>query len=551
MTRLHLDMLALASLQLSLASGCSVEVVDSLAGAQASLDGESLDAEALGDDLGEGSDERGQGEGRDEGDTDDEGPSVPLFDVGGSLPQISSCQFAAQFPSHLGCEFYGVDLDQPGLFDYDPYGFVVINPLEEPVEVELSRHSGLGWVPIAVISIPGEDEHVFMPQDNQVYGTGTFPAAVFRISSDQPVVAIQASPAVGEGHSSSATMLQPASAWTQHALVAGWRTHEGVGERSFLSVIGRNLGTPLTLGLSFGVEGLGDSDWVWAEDESSVQLSLDPGELARLDALAIDAEIDHGISGTTVESGQEHPLAVFSAHTCASIPDWDDSCGHMQEQLVSRFLGRRFVAPRMVSVIDPDVGVIFENTMVQVVAAEDDTEIRFIRDDDVELESVIIDPDEPYAVSQSSHDLAVIADKPILVSAYMTNGTLTGLGSASMVQLAPVEEWIGEHWVWVPAGYSSQLLITSSSAASLVVEQVDTLDALGGEPNPDPVDVGVPTTVVAEGLGSRELARVWVGPGIYRVRSGSPATVIVAGWRAGDGFAYLGGWGSLLTEPAG
>lgn len=531
----HMDRLALALAFACVSAGCSVEIVDTFVGAGA--DDASVDVGGdSGDELGEGEgDEFGGGAG-------DEGTPAPLFDVGGGLPEVSSCQFAAEFPSHIGCEFFGLDLDQAGLADFDPYGFVVLNPLADTVEVELSRHSGRSWQLIEDRSIAGQDAHLFLPSDNQVYGTGIHPGSAFRIRSSQPVVVVQSGPVVA-GASSSATMLQPAAAWTNHSRVIGWRTHEGVGERSFLGLIARNEATPLTLDLSFGLVPGGGIELPPADDP--LQLVLGPGELARLDAAATDAEIDHGISGTDIHSGQEHPFSVFAAHTCGAIPDYDGSCGHMQEQLTPQLVGERFVAPRLVSVEDPELGLIHERTMVQVVPTEPNTLVRFVHDDGVEFESVIVDPDEPYAVYTADHDLAVIADRPVLVAAYMTNTQLTGYGSPSMVQLAPVEQWTGTHWVWLPAGFDAQLLVSTRSGATIQVQQIASLDD-------DPLDPLPPQLlelvgVSAPEIGERMVARVPVGPGVHRVETSEPSSVVVAGWRPEDGFAYLGGWGASLA----
>ena len=59
--------------------------------------------------------------------------------------------------------------------------------------------------------------------------------------------------------------------------------------------------------------------------------------------------------------------------------------------------------------------------------------------------------------------------------------------------------------------------------------------------------------VAAPGGQSRVVRRFAVQPGVYRVRSSGPSSVVVAGWRNADGFAYLGGWGPSFAdvEPQG
>jgi hypothetical protein len=164
----------------------------------------------------------------------------------------------------------------------------------------------------------------------------------------------------------------------------------------------------------------------------------------------------------------------------------------------------------------------------------------------VELETVVIDPDEPYAVYVTDRDLAVVTDKPVIVAAYMTNANATKLGSPSMVQLAPVEQWTGHHWVWVPDGFETQLLVSASPQAEVEVLPLSGL--AGGDP-PAPGDEVEAVAISTSQPGpSWVVHRFSVGPGIHRVDSSGASSVIVAGWREADGFAYLGGWGPSFAD---
>lgn len=578
MSRLHLKTgiaVALSTVAV-LASACTLEIVDTFIGASEQADGESGELDS------DSSDASGDASSADEGGDSygDEGPDpeLPLFDVGGDDDgvQVSSCQLAAEFPSHLGCEFFGIDVDGPGLFDYEPFGFVVINPLPksvgggraaEPVRVALQRYNGRDWGLVEEALIERGEEYVFLPAHNQALGTGMHTGTTVRITSDHPIVVIQAHPAAGEAISASATMLQPITAWASTTPVAGWRTHEGVGERAYLAVIARTAGTSVLVHPTFEIA---DEPAPWAEHWSDVDedgkdelvLPLEPGELLRLDAVAIDAaEIDHGTSGSTVGSGHEHLTSAFSAHTCAAIPDYDGACGHMQEQLSAALVGVRFVAPRLIASNNPLGGpseppdpdplnpLVHERTMVQVVATEPETEVVFSLHDGnqgVELETVIIDPDQPYAVYESERELSIVADKPIVAAAYMTNAALTHLGSPSMVQLAPIDQWTSHHWVWVPQGFETHLLVSASPSASVEVEW---LSGLAGDdvPQPSPNELEL-TLTAAQGGQPWAVHRIAVKPGIYQVESSGPSSVIVAGWRSADGFAYLGGWGPSFAD---
>lgn len=556
MSRLHVQAGLAVALGTSvlLGSGCTLELVDTFIGGGEQASGESgqldsvSDAETAGD---EGADEFAD-EGSD--------PPEPLFDVTGTGDgvQVSSCQLAAEFPSHIGCEFFGIDVDGPGLFDYEPFGFVAINPLSDPVRVKLERYGGRQWGLVSEAELEAGESHVFLPANYQALGTGVHTGTTLRITSDHPVVVVQAHPAVGVAISSSATMLQPTTTWASRTPVAGWRTHEGVGERAFLAVIARTTGTEVSLDSTFEIA---DEPAAWADHWSDLDddgndellLPINPGELLRLDATAIDAaEVDHGTSGSIVGSGHEHLTSAFSAHTCAAIPDYNGSCGHLQEQLSAALVGLRFVAPRLVaSPLDPfdPQALVHERTMVQVVATEPNTQVVFSHHDGmqgVELETVIIDPEEPYAIYQSAAELTIVADKPIIAAAYMTNAELTHLGSPSMVQLAPVDQWTSHHWVWVPAGFDTHLLVSASPSVSVEIEWLSGLSADDPpQPSPEPLELSTTAAIAGQAWTVR---RYPVEPGIYRIESSGPSSVVVAGWRSADGYAYLGGWGPSFAD---
>jgi hypothetical protein len=541
--------------------GCTLEIVDTLAGAEGSPTTEAL---ADGSDdggfasQGDGGEDGGDSGTGNSGDSGDSGGSLPLFDVGGVAEiEVASCEFAATYPSHLGCEFYGIDVDGPGLWDFEPYGYVAINPQTTPVRVRVERYAAGEWMQVDEAEIAEFDEHVFTPAHNHAHGTGIHPGAALRISSTQPVVVIQAHPAVGAAISASATMLQPTTAWSTQTPVTGWRTHPGVGEHAHLAVVARTVGTTITLAATCGVVAAPPSwDGAWTDvnqdGEDELVLTIHPGELLRIDAEAIDAaEVDHGTSGARVSSGQEHLSSVFSAHTCASIPDYDGSCGHLQEQMVASLVGTRFVAPRLVAQAptDPLGPWLHERTMVQAVATEPGTTITFAYKEGgqvFELESVILDAGESHAVFEHTHELTVVSDKPIVAASFMTNPLRTELGSPSMVQLAPVAQWTARHWVWAPEGFTTQLLITTTATATV---EVDGISGLAGAIAPATSAKLIEVSDAATLAGQHWVVhRVEVGPGIHRVHASAPASTIVAGFRVGDGFAYLGGWGPSLVD---
>lgn len=538
-------------------AGCQVDLFDPFAAADEASEVADADEAPSVDTNAEG------GEGVGDAGPDDAGTETgPLFDVlEDDQANLSSCEFAAGLPSHLGCEFFGVDLDQAGLADYDPYGFVVINPQSRPVGVTVERFVEHGWVVSEGVTIEAQQAHVFLPSDMHKLTTGLFDSAVLRIRSQHPVIAIQASPAEynvdNPGYSASATLLAPTSGWAHETRVAGWRTAQGVAEYAFLAIVTLEDFTPIHVDPTFIVApGPDDLPDAWADPIST---AVGEGQLLRMSA---EADPLQGIAGTRVWSGQEHRSAVFAAHSCAAIPAYAGSCGHMQEQLGNGLLGRHFVAPRLLARVDgsgDDVPeLIYERTRIQVVADEPDTVITVLHGQDQVIESLVIDPDEPYSIDEYDRELAIVSTKPVTVAAYMTNAELTELGSASMVQLAPVEQWTTRHWVWVPQGFTSHLVVLGDEASAVEITALAGVAlALAPDQLPDPLPLPLPpvpnvpidqSTIEAEGVGAHRVTRWAVGPGIYRVDSATPTSVVVVGARTMDGFAYLGGWGPSLVD---
>ncbi|MFV8750561.1 IgGFc-binding protein [Nannocystaceae bacterium ST9] len=529
--------------------GCHVDLFDPFAAADEVGEGDDEVPTSVGS-----NDEEGEGS----GDAAEDTGEPPVFDVlGEDDSNLSSCEFAASLPSHLGCEFFGVDLDQAGLADFDAYGFVLINPQKRAVEASVERFVDHGWVVSESATIEPEQAHVFLPSDMEKLDTGLYDSAVLRIRTTLPVIAIQASPAEYNesqpGFSASATLLQPTSGWTDATRVVGWRTQAGLAERAFLGVIALEDFTPINLDLSFVVEpGPGGVALI-------NPMVVGAGQLLRLSA---HDDPKAGLAGTRVWSGQEQHSVVFSAHSCAAIPDDQGStCGHMQEQLGNSLLGRHFVAPRLlarVDVLGDDVPeLIHERTMIQVVADEPDTQITLFHGVGQLLDSAVIDPDAPYTFEQREHELAVVSDKPVTVAAYMTNAEFTELGSPSMVQLAPIEQWTTSHWVWVPQGFTTHLVVLGDEASQIEISALAGValalepDQTPGPPPPIPPVPGLPidqASVAGEGIGAHQVTRWAVEPGIYRIDSQTPTSVVVVGARVMDGFAYLGGWGPSLVD---
>ena len=71
------------------------------------------------------------------------------------------------------------------------------------------------------------------------------------------------------------------------------------------------------------------------------QIMLAEGEIAE-----VMVRRDHAqLTGTKVNSDEDHPIAVFSGHECAWIPLRKVACDHIEEQLSGvRLWGQNFAA---------------------------------------------------------------------------------------------------------------------------------------------------------------------------------------------------------------
>jgi hypothetical protein len=251
-------------------------------------------------------------------------------------------------------------------------------------------------------------------------------------------------------------------------------------------------------------------------------------------------------SGTIVESPADHPIAVFSGNTCALVPDPSAACDHLHEQLFGvRLWGQHFVASRMP--VRSTMGAP-EASVWQLVASEDGTEITFTASaavTGVPAASVMLDAGEELEIQVSGTfedpgDFIVEADGPIAVANYMTGsstvmpGGRPSLGDPSIVQLAPVEQFLPRYVILVPPAYWmwDEGVITRSAGSEVRVD---------GTPIPDADFIPVGATY--------EVARVPLEDGVHVLEGDEPFGIVVAGYDDDDSYAYLGGAGTAQINP--
>ena len=478
------------------------------------------------------------------GSSGEEGEDEPKFDVG-AMPDLEevplipeTCEQAEEVETSVGCSFFTTDLDNNS--DEPQFAVVVSNVQTEQVaNVRVERRTGGDWEvlegPLAVEPL---GLHEFHLDDFHLEGTGINPGGAYRVVSDVPIVAYQFNPIDGENSLlSDASMLYPVASWDETHAVVNWGSSSP--GRPFITIAAAFDGTEVEITPSVDTSsGLGVAA---GHANEPMVVKLDAG-----DALSINPKNDLlALTGTRVASDPDHPVAVFSGHTCAFIPGGDCCCDHLEEQVAGLHQwGKSFVAAHLPvrDMADPEV------TVWQIHASEDDTEIWFEHDPAltgmpggaITLDAGEVETLQVTAPVGVEADFRVEADRPMAIVGYMVGAStlsegLTNLGDPSMIQFPPVEQFLPRYVVLVPGTWiNDAFVITRPAGATITVDGVAV-----PEPSFAPV-----------GDGDWEVARIEVEDGVHVLDGGeTPFGVVVVGWDDYDSYAYVGGTGAGRINP--
>ena len=459
-----------------------------------------------------------------------------LFDLGGpdggsggGLPV--SCDDEAGAESTVGCVFYAVDLDQAVFFEEEQFAVVVSNvQAAGQAEVVVEERQGNAWV---VVDGPAQvaplSLHTFALPNKVQQGSGIAVGGAYRITSTVPIIAYQFNPLQMGFWSSDASLLYPARALDTLADVVQWGPGSGYG---YITVVASRDGTQVTVqpttntasggGVPPGIAG------------GTFSLQLDEGDAATIRV----AEENASLSGSRVESNE--PIAVFSAHECAFIPEGVYACDHIEEQLAGlRLWGKEFAASRM-PVRAPATP---EASTWQIYASEDDTVLEFeampgvtgLPASPTTLQRGELLEFDTAGTSAAPGDFVVTATKPVAMFNFMTGWESVGIevGDPAMLQLSPVQQYLNRYVVLVPSQWENDFLVVTRHAGETVE-----LDNMAVEDNRF-LDIG----------GGYEVARLRVGDGVHQLWGASPFSVSVVGYDQADSYAYLGGMGTGLINP--
>ncbi|MFO7566786.1 MAG: IgGFc-binding protein [Enhygromyxa sp.] len=530
----------LAALALVLAAACGDSVAEGswpwpASGPQGSESGPGEGASSAGE---------GGGEAAEDGDADHGGPRLDLGEHGGALGGPASipdtCARAEIGESSVGCLFYTVDMDSKS--DEVPFAAVVSNVQEhQAARVSIERKLGSRWYLVAgPVAVPALSLHEFRLADFHHEGTGIKRGGAYRIVADLPIVAYQFNPIDGASSLlSDASMLYPVASWDFVNHVVNWAAPSG-GSKPVVTVAAAHDGTSLRFTPSVATDA---GPGVTASQAGQpILIELDAGDTVSINPV----DPDRSLTGSTIVSDPDHPVAVFSGHSCANIPGDVCCCDHLEDQLSGvRLWGRDFVAAHMpVRHLEQP-----EATLWQIYASEDRTTVSL--DADLALiglpgarlrlnrgEVVELFVTAPPGIEA---DFRIRADQPIAVVGYMTGShnlppsLQRDGGDPAMVQFASVEQFLPRYVILVPGTWiHDALLLTRAAGASVTIDGVPVSD-LEFEPLVD---------------GEWEVARVRVSDGVHLLDGdGEPFGVVVIGWDQYDSYAYTGGTGTARLNP--
>ncbi|MGB1012623.1 MAG: IgGFc-binding protein [Nannocystaceae bacterium] len=467
--------------------------------------------------------------------------SQPKFDVAppaasGSPVLPTTCPEAHQTATSLGCIFYPLDLDRSEQADAVPVWVTVINPHTDiELDATIFERVENTWVELeGLVTLPPESSYVYTLPQRHHDGTGWVNGGSFRLATSRPATVYQFSGIDAYSpEGSGASLLLPLSAWGSLYHIMGWQTHTANSIPSYLTVLSRTDGTEVTILPSAETSpgNLIDS----GAPNTPLKVLLDDGDFAQIAVAQSEQEVHYGLTGTIVQSGGEHPVAVYSAHACASIPDDELNCNHAQEQLTPYLYGTHFIAPRLPArdLENP------ESTLWQLYALENSTLVNIAGTYTSSAQSFVMKAGETLEVWSTGDEgsLEISTTREIAITGYLTDHAIeppqTPLGGPESIMLSPTNRWLSRYGLFTPPGWE---------AAYATVTR------------PIGVDVWLDDEVVDSELftplnNTYEVANIPLADGMaHFIEADEPILVISLGFGIGSAYASLAGWGTL--QPA-
>jgi hypothetical protein len=523
---------------------------------------------------------------------------------------VDLCALATMDRSNVGCEYWGVDLDNADISASlnaaaQQYAIVVSNAEEDvPAHVTVDEDDALPGQPaqlrtVATADIAPQNLEVFKLGPREVDGSpaGTFNTGTgtaltrhaYRVRSSIPIVAYQFNPLDNVNvFSNDASQLLPTSALNSGSgrayVVAGWPqtiattsnpdTNFGIDLRAFLAIVGTQPDTHVHLKTTARVIPGGPFDGGVAAG-AEVDAVLQPFEVLNLETGDFNADF----TGTLVDSDQ--PIVVYPGSEASDAPSFTKIANrfccadHLEQQATPvRAVGKTYVVTKMpnrtkaVIAAGGNVAPFDEPEFYRVLAAQDGT---------TNVTTTLPSPYDSFQLQGEGDSLLITAPRDFLLSAdqavllvdmqasQFAAGIPRGLpgGDPSLVYLAPSEQWRSDYVLLTPDKYVFDYLVIAAPFAAHVyldglpidatvcdVQPADGLDATErGAPNPP--YLGYRCQLSYPIIDPTVPAPNNVKPGkqndgVHRVQADMAVGVIAYGFDSFVSYGYAGG--TQLTE---
>lgn len=478
--------------------------------------------------------------------TDDDGAADDgaemKFDVGADdddgfpTGEIPDCDALAEGEAtSVGCEFWATRLP---IGSSDSFGIGFGNPYHEEVMIQIEDHRApgpdlrvihelvLGPYESALVNVEGEGG-LLPDESHAVTIFGLTEDAAFRITSDQPITAMQIAP-VGGAPSAvpEASLLLPTRALGTAYYGIGYTRLDAMYS-GFMTVVAVEEGT--TVSTSDGVMTLGMFD-------AYTTTSTD-------------------VTGHFVSS--DRPIAVFAGARGAYVPQGAGWADHLEEQLLptsawgTRYVGARHPVRTSNGIPEP--------VYWRVIAAQSGAEIVVTPGPTVELE-----PGQSFEFESTGNFIAE-ADEPFMLVQYMGGGEVhypnggcddgaAASGDPFMMQMVPTDQWLPQLPFITDDSYARDFVTIARTVGTTVKLACfgdipdDRFDAVAG------TDIEVATIMLdldhTGGEGDCE-------DGQQYISASAPVGISVGGYDCAASYGYPGGmsvnplWDPPEVPPAG
>jgi hypothetical protein len=514
------------------------------------------------------------------------------------------CDEASRQHSNVGCEYWGVDLDNAvtsqGNAAAQQYAVVVSNAEPDLVaSVTVEEDTAAPGQPqqlrtVATARVGPHSLEVFKlgPKEvdgsaNGTFNTGTHTAlsrGAYRIRTDVPIVAYQFNPLENVNvFSNDASLLYPTAALGSGGgrsyVIAGWPQTIAISEnpaqdfglnlRAFLAIVGTTPDTHVHLKTTARIVGGGPVP-NGVDKGGELDVTLQPFEVLNLETGDFNADF----TGTLIDASG--PVAVFPGSEASDAPFFatiaQRSCcaDHLEDQATPlRSVGKRYVlgrVPNRAKAIAAAGGAIapFDEPEFYRVVATTTGKTTVTTTLPAPFNAFELDGEGADFTITATQDFVLTASQPVIVADVQASqeaaGVARGLpgGDPSLTFVAPLEQWRNDYVLLTPDKYSFDFLVITAPFGAQVF-----IDGL-------PIDGTVCEVAPGDGLDEKtrkakdppfvvyrcQLSFPTIDPtktapnnvlpgrqndGVHRVQADYPVGVLVYGFDSFVSYAYAGG----------